>query len=166
MFLPTKEQLDKAVSPEFDPTGLKSSDPGAKLDAGKIRVALLKRFGLALMALADLATSGAKKYSDHGWAEVENGMERYDDAMAGHWLKQMFEPDDPEMNMPHEVAVVFNAMARLQKMIENDPVWKAQMLARKATPRKIPNICACSNTNQSTLIGDDSVNLQQIERII
>ena len=125
-------------SPEMDPTGLKPSDAGAKLDAGKIRVSLLKRFGLALMAVADLATGGAEKYSAHGWADVENGVERYDDALGGHWLKEMFEQEDPDMKVPHQVSTAWNALAKLQLLIEQDPEWMARLLARKATQRNEP----------------------------
>lgn len=118
---------------EMDPSGLTSSDPGAKMDAGKIQCRLLKRFGLALMAIADLSTGGTRKYSVHGWAEVENGEDRYEDAMIGHWLKEMFEDKDPDMGVPPEVSTAWNALARLQFYIENHPEYKVQLLARKAS---------------------------------
>jgi len=120
---------------ETDPNNLGQHDAGAKLDAGKIRVSLLKRFGLALMAVADLATIGADKYSDHGWAEVKDGTVRYDDALAGHWLREMFEASDPDMGVRHELSVAWNALARLQLMIEKDPAWRVRLMARTATQR-------------------------------
>lgn len=124
------------LHPELDPMGLSNNDPGAKLDAGKIRVSLLKRFGLALLAVADLATGGAEKYSAHGWAEVDNGIERYDDAMFGHYLKEMFQDTDPDMKVREQVSVAWNALARLQLLIEADPEWQQRLLARKATSRQ------------------------------
>lgn len=122
---------------EHDPKGLCAGDMGCKFDAGKIRTSLLKRFGLALMAVADLSTGGAIKYNKHGWAKVNNGIERYDDAQLGHYLKEMFEEIDPDMRIPHEVQTVWNGLAKLQLMIETNPEWKARMLAREATPIKI-----------------------------
>ena len=122
---------------EIDPNNLKAGDPGAKMDAGKIRVGLLRRFGLALLAVADLSTGGAEKYSAHGWAAVENGAERYEDAMFGHMLKEMFEKKDPDMRVAHEVSTAWNALARLQLLIENDAIWKARLLARKATEPRL-----------------------------
>lgn len=121
---------------EQDPNGLKVGVPGAKFDDGKISVRVLKRMGLALMAVADLGTAGAKKYSFDGWVEVDNAVERYEDAMIGHMLKEAFETEDPDMRFPHEVQVAWNALTRLQKMIDKDPKWKARLLARRATDYK------------------------------
>ena len=120
---------------EVDPNGLKQGDSGCKFDQGKIKVALLKRFGLALLAVADLATGGAKKYTPHGWAEVESGIERYDDAAFGHLLREMFEDIDPDMKVKHEVQTVWNGLAKLQLMIEADEEWKARLMKRIATDR-------------------------------
>ena len=118
---------------EVDPSGLKQGDKGAKFDSGKIRVSLLKRFGLALLAVGDLATSGASKYTAHGWAEVENGIDRYDDALLGHYLKEMFEDRDPDMRVKHEVQTAWNALAKLQLMVEAEPEWKERLMKRIAT---------------------------------
>jgi hypothetical protein len=129
------EAGDQRVTTESDPSGLVSGEPGAKMDSGKIRVSLLKRFGLALLAVADLATGGAEKYSAHGWASVDNGIERYDDALFGHYLKEMFQDIDPDMKVREQVSVAWNALARLQLLIEADPEWQQRLLARKATNR-------------------------------
>lgn len=101
-----------------------------KHDQGKIRVSLLKRFGLALLAVADLGTSGAKKYGDHSWTQVPNGVNRYDDALFGHFLRESFEGQDPEMKQPHEVATAWNALAKLQLLIELDDTWKTRLMKR------------------------------------
>ncbi len=42
---------DGCVGGEYDPNGIMAGAPGAKLDAGKIRLHLLKDFKLALMAV-------------------------------------------------------------------------------------------------------------------
>lgn len=118
---------------ETDPNGLHPGEAGAKLDSGKIQAGLLSRFGLALMAVADLSTTGCKKYSAHGWAKVPDGFNRYTDAMYGHLFKEMFEHIDPDTLVRHEVAVAWNALARLQLLIEGDVYLKNQLLARKST---------------------------------
>ena len=103
-------------SSESDPSGLDPHAPGAKLDAGKNRVWLMLegfapalslvmdehtthpgrsiiaanramiRWPWALEAIAEVTTAGAKKYTPGGWAEVENGFERYMDAYGRHAL--------------------------------------------------------------------------------
>ncbi len=115
---------------ERDPEGLSQHVPGSKLDSGKIRVHLLKGFGLALLAVAELATKGADKYSDHGWAKVKDGISRYDDAALGHIFREIFEDADPETQVHHAVATAWNVIARLQLMIEADPEWKARLMQR------------------------------------
>lgn len=114
---------------EKDPSGIDQHAPGAKLDNNKIQARLLKRFGLALLAVADLATGGARKYSANGWAKVEKGEERYEDAALRHVLKDMFELKDPDMNQPHAVSEAWNALAKLQLMIEENKHWKARLMA-------------------------------------
>lgn len=103
-------------SGESDPKGRDPHAPGAKLDAGKNRVWLMLegfapalsllmdehtthpgrriidanramiRWPWALEAIAEVSTVGAKKYTPGGWAEVENGFERYMDAYGRHGL--------------------------------------------------------------------------------
>lgn len=114
---------------ERDPLGIPAGDPGAKLDDGKIRAALLKDMGLALMAVAELLTLGAEKYSESGWVSVPNGKERYDDAMARHWLRNGYEEMDSDMVIRHEVSVAWNALTRLEKLIRSDEEWRRRLLA-------------------------------------
>jgi len=110
---------------ESDPLGVPQHDKGAKLDAGKPRVGLMTRgFSRALMAVAGVSTYGAKKYTDDGWMEVPNGVERYTDALHRHLLQEVSEgPIDPESGMRHAAQVAWNALARLELMlreIDND----------------------------------------------
>lgn len=101
-----------------------------KYDQGKIRVSLIKRFGLALLAVAELTTIGAKKYEDHSWTTVKNGVTRYDDALFSHYLQEAFEDNDSETQVRHEVATAWNALVKLQLMIDQDPTWKARLMRR------------------------------------
>ena len=103
---------------ELDPNGLDAHAPGAKLDAGKPRVALiLNDMPRALLAVAEVATYGAKKYSEGGWLHVENGVSRYTDAMDRHRLKEGIEPTDADTDLLHAAHGAWNALARLELML-------------------------------------------------
>jgi hypothetical protein len=47
----------------------------------------------------------------------------------------MFEPIDPDMKVKHEVQTAWNALAKLQLMIEKDVEWSERLLNRIATKR-------------------------------
>jgi len=94
------------VSKEADPTGRKPNEPGAKLDAGKPRVALvLGGFARALKAVAEVGTFGANKYTPNGWMQVPNGIERYEDAHGRHtldmWAGEECAADSGLMHLAH-----------------------------------------------------------------
>lgn len=100
---------------EEDPYGYARTAPGAKLDAGKIRAALvLGDFSRALMAVSEVGTFGAVKYSDHGWLSVPRGDERYRDALLRHYLKDTLESADPESGLSHLAHLAWNALAILE----------------------------------------------------
>lgn len=114
---------------EIDPNGLGSNQPGAKFDANKSPVfrGALQYFPRALKAVADLSKNGAAKYSWKGWREVDDGPNRYGDALARHitdeaiegvWdLKAMNDPTHP-YNVLHAVAQSWNSLARTELMLE------------------------------------------------
>jgi hypothetical protein len=106
---------------ETDPNGLGAHEPGSKLDAGKLRPALvLGGFARALTEVAKVGTYGATKYTDNGWMEVPNGVARYDDALLRHWLKEKFgETCDPDTGLLHAAHYAWNALARLDLIIRN-----------------------------------------------
>src|SRR5690606_1597282 len=57
---------------ERDPNGIDPHEPGAKLDAGKVEPELIQRgFARALLAVADVGTYGATKYTRDGWQDVQ-----------------------------------------------------------------------------------------------
>jgi len=87
--------------------------PGAKDDKDKIRMGLvLHGFPKALKLVSQVGTEGAKKYSDNGWKEVENGFYRYRDALYRH----LFATDiiDPEFGLPHLAHAAWNLLAMLE----------------------------------------------------
>lgn len=100
-------------------TASRQTPPGAKLDAGKVRIGLvLHGFARALSAVSEVGTYGAKKYTPDGWIEVPNGQARYTDAMYRHLMREAAgEHEDPETGIAHAAHAAWNALARLDLMI-------------------------------------------------
>lgn len=109
---------------EKDPHGKDPHEKGSKLDAGKIKVRLLfNDFPRALLAVADIATFGANKYTEHGWLEVPDGIDRYDDAKDRHILYGAVDPIDKESGRLHLAHECWNALAKLElilRQMENE----------------------------------------------
>lgn len=107
------------MTTEKDPNGINQHDPGAKLDDGKLLAGILQQFSMALTAVMEVATFGANKYSRGGWLHVENGEQRYSDAMMRHYLKETIETTDPDSGLLHEAHLAWNALARLELKLRN-----------------------------------------------
>lgn len=92
-----------------------STDKGVKLDEGKPRMGLvLGGFADALLEVGRVGTFGAEKYTDNSWQSVENGEERYTDALFRHLLKyKLGEDRDQESGILHLSHVAWNALAIL-----------------------------------------------------
>lgn len=92
-----------------------------KFDGGKTRMSLLL-VGIAesVAAVADILTFGAEKYAAHSWKTVENGRERYLDAMYRH-LNSIHQGEryDPESGRLHWAHVGCNAMFLLWYEIQD-----------------------------------------------
>jgi len=91
--------------------------PGVKDDAGKPRMHLITEgFPRALLAVGDVATFGAGKYSDHGWVSVPGAFSRYTSAMLRHHLAEGAESADvdEDSQLEHIAMVAWNALARLE----------------------------------------------------
>jgi len=114
---------------EEDPNGLANHIPGAKADAGKVRMALMKAgFARALYAVAEITTHGAKKYTPGGWKHVPGGYERYADAQERHQnYHDRGERVDPDFNCYHLAHEAWNSLAKLELFLmeqesrANDP---------------------------------------------
>ena len=102
---------------ETDPTGRRPSDPGAKLDEGKVLAGVLSDFSLALLAVAQIGTFGAAKYSRGGWQHVPEGYQRYTDALWRHLLAERHGGTDPDSGLLHQAHLAWNALARLELML-------------------------------------------------
>lgn len=115
---------------ELDPFGLESHQSGAKLDAEKTDAGLLLSFGRALLAVSDIATFGAKKYTRDGWVSVPNGFDRYTAAMMRHLLQENHGPEDMDSGYLHAAHVAWNALARLE-LILRSPHCDGKMMEGK-----------------------------------
>lgn len=105
---------DKSISNQ-DPYGIDQHAPGAKCDLGKLRVGLMfQGFARALLAVAEVVTYGAEKYTPLGFLEVPDAVNRYDDAKARHLLKGYIEPKDEESQLLHMQHEAWNALAKLE----------------------------------------------------
>jgi hypothetical protein len=102
-----------------DPNGLAAHDPGSKLDAEKVRLGLVMHgFPRALVAVGEIGTYGARKYTDNGWMQVCDGQRRYTDAMYRHlMLEATGESNDPESGLSHAAHAAWNALARLELLL-------------------------------------------------
>jgi hypothetical protein len=112
-------QPNAHIPGERDPLGKDPHTPGAKLDAGKLRPGLvLGGFARALKEVIKVGTYGANKYTDNGWMEVPNGIQRYEEAKLRHWLaQQMGEECDPDTGILHAAHEAWNALARLDLIL-------------------------------------------------
>ena len=97
---------------------------GLKYDDGKIKPRLiLEGFPRALIAVAEVATFGADKYTEHGWVTVPDGINRYADAMGRHLLAEAKgEGLDAESGLKHAAHTVWNALARLELLLREEEV--------------------------------------------
>jgi hypothetical protein len=105
---------------ERDPSGRSAHEAGAKLDDGKVRMGLvINGFALALREVAKVGTFGAAKYSDNGWKEVPDGINRYTDALYRHLNDEAAgEVFDSESELMHAALAAWNALARLDLMLQ------------------------------------------------
>jgi hypothetical protein len=125
--------LMRMSEPGVDPNGLDQHAPGAKLDAGKLRPGLVfSAFARALEAVALVGTYGAEKYSDNGWLQVPNGVDRYTDALLRHYVAEAKgEWTDSESGLPHAAHLAWNALARLELLLrEQERIKTSEQIAK------------------------------------
>jgi hypothetical protein len=100
---------------ELDPHGRDPHQPGAKVDAGKVRMHLITGgMARAIREVAKVGTFGAAKYTDGGWVEVPDGFRRYEDAQQRHaTYRHIGEDIDPDSGLLHLAHEAWNALAKL-----------------------------------------------------
>lgn len=116
-----------------DPYGVGQHDMGAKLDDGKdpIMKGFIDYFPKAMRAICRLSGTGAIKYAWGSWSAVMDSIDRYREAKGRHMLDlaegEIYDLvyEDPETGNKHyhhhAVSEAWNAMATLQKMIDENP---------------------------------------------
>ncbi|BAN92335.1 endolysin; inhibits RNA polymerase [Ralstonia phage RSB3] len=110
--------LQNAAAPKED-----LHQAGKKDDSGKVRIDLiLNDMPRALLAVAEVATFGAKKYTEGGWLTVPEGPKRYRAALQRHTLAENIDEAgyDPETKLRHAAHTAWNALARLELLIRED----------------------------------------------
>lgn len=104
------------VSPTTKPPRCNGTGAGVKHDSGKVQPRLVfNGFPRALMAVAEVSTFGAKKYTPGGWQTVPDGINRYEDAMYRHNLaRQAGHEHDAESSLLHLAHEAWNVLAVLE----------------------------------------------------
>lgn len=88
---------------------------GIKHDTGKPKTGqVMQGFSRALSAIGQLGTVGAEEYGMTNFIQVEDGYNRYTDALMRHFLQEKIEEKDIKTGLPHQIAVCWNALARLE----------------------------------------------------
>lgn len=76
-----------------------------KYDTGKLRYSLVPP--IAIKAIAEVLTFGANKYAANSWQKVENGSERYLDALYRHLEAyrsgEKFDPESGSTHLAHAI---------------------------------------------------------------
>jgi len=99
---------------------------GIKYDGGKAPIfrGAVSYFPRAIEAVASVSAFGASKYAWKGWQSVDDGYNRYSDAMVRHLAYEgKGEVLDPDSGLLHAAHAAWNALARLELLIrerEND----------------------------------------------
>lgn len=88
---------------------------GIKYDKDKPRMGeMIQDFGDELFKVVKVWEFGANKYSKSNWKKVDNGFDRYTNAMIRHFIQeQTTDGYDEETGYPHAYHVAWNALARL-----------------------------------------------------
>jgi hypothetical protein len=96
--------------------GIDLHAPGAKEDNDKPDLDLvLGDFSRALIEVGKVGAFGAKKYSEHGWLQVPNGIRRYSAALWRHFLMEYTgETVDRESKLLHKAHLAWNSLAALE----------------------------------------------------
>lgn len=94
---------------------------GIKYDNGKLRLAeMIVDFRVPLEELCKVWEFGADKYEKSNWKKLDNGIDRYSNALMRHLIAEDICIYDNESNLLHAAHIAFNALARLHFIIENE----------------------------------------------
>ena len=91
-----------------------------KYDGGKAPIfrGAISYFPRAIESVAAVSLFGATKYAWKGWENVDDGYNRYSDAMVRHLAYEgKGEVLDPDSGLLHASHAAWNALARLELLI-------------------------------------------------
>ena len=95
------------------------SGNGIKYDTGKPRLAeMIIDFKEPLLQLCKVWEFGANKYEKSNWKLVDNGKDRYTNAMLRHLVQEEDFLFDDESKLLHASHIAFNALARLYFIVQ------------------------------------------------
>src|SRR5690349_21554947 len=104
-----------------------TNDPAEKIAGGAIKYdggkapinrGCISYFPRAIEAVASVSAFGASKYAWKGWEGVDDGYNRYSDAMVRHVASEgKGEVLDPDSGLLHAAHTAWNALARLELLI-------------------------------------------------
>ena len=115
-----REKMSDFMDEERDPNGLALKTTGAKADEGKAPLlrGALQYFPRALEVISEISAIGAKKYFWKGWVSVDDGVNRYGDALVRHLIaEELSGPLDKDTGCLHAGQVAWNALARLELIL-------------------------------------------------
>ncbi len=120
--LPPLSSVRPAPAPKSQPE-ISERGAGLKFDGGKPRWNLLMAgMPAAVLSVVQVLSFGAQKYEAHSWRQVENGLERYTDALYRHLNAYATgEVNDPESGLPHLAHALTNLMFILELEKANAP---------------------------------------------
>lgn len=91
---------------------------GIKYDKNKPRLYdFLYDFKDVILELSKIYEFGTNKYGRSNWKAVENGKERFENAMIRHLMSV---GKDEETNINHQSHVAYNALMRLYFILKED----------------------------------------------
>ena len=126
--------LEDRVYTDFHAMGVKDDSNKPRLDL------VLGDFPHALWGVGLVGTYGANKYTDRGWHEVDNGIERYSNALLRHYLNyKKGEELDRESKLPHLAHLAWNALAILQLYMEKQDKLDAIRCLRTGDIEEVGN---------------------------
>lgn len=97
---------------------------GIKYDTDKARLAeMIVDFRKPLEELCKVWEFGANKYEKSNWKKLDNGIDRYSNALMRHLIAEDICIYDNESNLLHAAHIAFNALARLHFIIENEELF-------------------------------------------
>ncbi len=107
------------VNGEFSKVILEGAPIGKKYDVGKPRLAeMIQDFRNPLIEVARVWGFGAEKYEKGNWRYVLGGQDRYTNAMLRHLCAEADDLKDDESELLHAAHVAWNALARLQFILD------------------------------------------------